>query len=263
MAYEFQHVRVEMKGNVAIMTIDRPPVNALNSELFLEIGRCADEVALDDNIRAVVLTGGEKHFVAGADIKEMVDITPTDVSKFIKVAQSSLTKVENIAKPVIAAVNGFALGGGCELAICADWIFMHEKATIGVPEILLGIIPGAGGTQRLPRRIGPAKAKEMIFSGKFYNAQDAFELGLVQKVVKEEDSVIEVAVKIASRYAKGASTAIAMAKTAVNKGLNCSIEDGLALEAQCISLCFATDDQKTGMKTFLKEGPGKAEFTGK
>jgi enoyl-CoA hydratase/carnithine racemase len=263
MAYDYELVKVEIADGVATMTLNRPPLNPLNAELGLQIGLCADELSMDDNVRAVVLTGGDKHFAAGADIKEMVEMNAVVVSKFVVKLQESFTKIESIPKPVIAAMNGFALGGGCELAICADWRYAHEEAKIGQPEILLGIIPGAGGTQRLPRLIGPAKAKEMIYSGRFYGAQECFEMGLVQKVITGDESVIEYAQKIAAKYAKGPAVALSMAKKAVNKGMECSIEEGLIIEAQGIALCFASEDQKIGMRTFIEEGPGKADFTGR
>ena len=263
MAYDYELVKVDIVDGVATMTLNRPPLNALNAELGLQIGLCADELAMDDEVRAVVLTGGDKHFAAGADIKMMVEMNAVVIAKFVGRLQESFTKVESIPKPVIAAINGFALGGGCELAICADWRYAHEDAKIGQPEILLGIIPGAGGTQRLPRLIGPAKAKEIIYSGRFYSAQDCYEMGLVQKVVAGDESVIEYAQKIASKYAKGAAVALAMAKKSINKGMECSIEEGLIIEAQSMSLCFASEDQKIGMRTFLEEGPGKAKFVGR
>lgn len=263
MAYDYELVKVDIVDGVATFQLNRPPLNPLNTQLFKEIGLCATELTYDEQVRAVVLTGGKDHFAAGADIKDMVDMSPVTVSRFIKGAQDSFTAVENITKPVIAAINGFALGGGCELAACADWRYAHEGAQIGVPEILLGIIPGAGGTQRLPRLIGPSRAKEMIYSGKFFSAQDCLEMGLVQKVVKGDDSVIELAQKIAGRYARGPTVALAAAKWAVNKGMECSIEEGLIIEAQGISLCFASEDRTIGMTTFLEKGPGKAEFIGK
>jgi enoyl-CoA hydratase/carnithine racemase len=263
MAYDYELVKVDIVDGVATFQLNRPPLNPLSDQLFKEIGLCSIELTYDEAVRAVVLTGGPDHFAAGADIKGMVDMTPIVVSRFIKGGQDSFTAVENIPKPVIAAINGFALGGGCELAACADFRFAHENAKIGVPEILLGIIPGAGGTQRLPRLIGPAKAKEMIYSGKFYSAQECLEMGLVQKVVSGDDSVIELAQKIASRYAKGPAVALSAAKWAVNKGSECSIEEGLLIEAYGISLCFASEDRTIGMTTFVEKGPGKAEFIGK
>jgi enoyl-CoA hydratase/carnithine racemase len=265
MAYDFEFVKVDIADYVATVTLDRPKMNALNAQVFLEIGGCADQLAMDDNVRSVVVTGGEKVFAAGADIKEMADATPVVVAKIIGGAQGALSKLEQVLKPVIAAINGFALGGGCELALACDWRFAGETCQIGVPEILLGIIPGAGGTQRLPRLIGPAKAKEMIFSGRFYDANTAKQYGLVDKVVEgEPGAVIAEAQKIAKRYAtKYPPFALAMAKRSVNSGLNCSMTDGLVIEAQSIALCFSTDDQKIGMRTFIEKGPGQAEFTGK
>ncbi|MBC7246506.1 MAG: enoyl-CoA hydratase/isomerase family protein [Actinobacteria bacterium] len=263
MPYDYDLLIVEIKDGVATVTLNRPPLNPLNAELFSQIGRCADELAADDQVRAVVITGGEKNFAAGADIKEMVEASAVDITKFNVLAQESFSKVENIPKPVIAAINGFALGGGCELAISCDWRYAHENAKIGQPEILLGIIPGAGGTQRLPRLIGPARAKEMIYSGRFYSAQECLEMGLVQKVVTGEESVIEYAQKVAARYATGPAVALAMAKRAINKGMECSIEEGLVIESQGFTICFASEDQKIGMRTFLAEGPGKAKFVGR
>lgn len=263
MAYDYDLLIVEVADGVATVTLNRPPLNPLNADLFMQIGNCADELTADDSVRAVVITGGEKNFAAGADIKQMVEANAVEINKFIRVAQEAFTKVENIPKPVIAAINGYALGGGCELALCCDFRFAHENAQIGQPEILLGIIPGAGGTQRLPRLIGPARAKEMIYSGRFYSAQECYEIGLVQKVVTGEDSVIEYARKVASRYAQGPAVALAMAKKAINKGMECSIEEGLIIEAQAFSICFASEDQKIGMRTFLEQGPGKAKFVGR
>jgi enoyl-CoA hydratase len=202
MAYDFEFLKVTVQDYVATVLLDRPKVNALNAQVFIEIGACAEELSFDDDVRAIVLTGGEKVFAAGADIKEMAEATPILVSKIIGGAQGALSKLENVTKPVIAAINGFALGGGCELALACDWRFVGETAQIGVPEILLGIIPGAGGTQRLPRLIGPAKAKEMIFSGRFYDAKTCYAYGLADKVVEGDGAaVIAEAQKVAGKYA--------------------------------------------------------------
>ena len=218
MAYEYELLKVDLYSGVATVLLNRPPMNPMSIQLFTEIGQCARELAFDDEVRSVVITGGDEHFSAGADIKEMVDAGALEVSKTIQVVQDSFSSVANIPKPVIAAINGFAVGGGCELAISCDFRFAHEGALIGQPEIMLGVIPGAGGTQRLPRLIGPAMAKEMIFSGKAYTAKECLDLGLVQKVVTGEDSVIEVAGKVAGKYAKGPAVALAMAKKAINRG---------------------------------------------
>jgi len=265
MAYDFEFLKVDVEEYVATVRLDRPKLNALNSQLFIEIGMCARELQYDDAVRAVVVTGGEKVFAAGADIKEMAEATPMLVTKIIGGAQDALTALANVPKPVIAAINGFALGGGCELALACDWRFAGETAQIGVPEILLGIIPGAGGTQRLSRLIGPARAKEMIFSGRFYDAKTCLEYGVVDRFVEGDGAaVVAEAQKVAGRYArKYPPFALAMAKDAINRGLNCSISDGLVIEAQGIALCFSTEDQKIGMRTFIEKGPGQAEFIGK
>lgn len=265
MTYDYELLEVEVKDGVATMTLNRPKMNALNMQIVTEIGECAVELSGDDEVRAVVLTGGEKVFAAGADIKEMVEAQPVEVTKFIGTGQEALNKLESIPKPVIAAVNGFALGGGCEVILTADWRFAGETAQIGVPEILLGIIPGFGGTQRLPRLIGPAKAKEMVFSGRFYDAKTCLAYGVVDKVVEGDPAaVIAEAQKVAGKYAASYPPfALAMAKKSINEGLNCSLREGLVIEAQSIALCFASEDQKIGMRTFLEEGPGKAKFIGR
>lgn len=266
MAYEYEFLKVDTEDSVATVRLDRPKVNALNAQLSREIGDCADALQADVEVRAVVVTGGEKVFAAGADVKEMAEANPAEVLRTVTGGlQEALTRLENVTKPVIAAINGYALGGGCEIALACDWRFVGETAQMGVPEILLGIIPGAGGTQRLPRLLGPAKAKELIFSGRFYDAQACLAMGLADKLIEGDGSaVIAQAQKVAKRYAeKYPPFALAMAKRAINNGLNCSMTDGLAIEAQSFSLCFSTEDQKIGMRTFLEEGPGKAEFIGK
>jgi len=266
MAYDYEFLKVTVEDRAATVLLDRPKVNALNSQVWLEIRNCAVELQHDEEVRAVVVTGGEKVFAAGADIKEMADATPAIVTKLIgEGAQGALNCLENVMKPVIAAINGYALGGGCELALACDWRFVGESAQMGLPEILLGIIPGAGGTQRLSRLIGPAKAKEMIFSGRFYDAGTCHAYGLADRVVEGDGAaVIAEAQKVAKRYAaKYPPFALAMAKRSINNGLNCSMADGLVIEAQSIALCFSTEDQKIGMKSFIENGPGKAEFTGK
>jgi len=263
MAYDYELLKVELSEGVALVTLNRPPMNPMSGQLFLEIGQCARELSVDDQVRSVVITGGQEHFSAGADIKELVQASPIDVMKGVGHAQASFSAVEDIPKPVIAAINGFAVGGGCELSICCDFRYAHEGALIGQPEMLLGVIPGAGGCNRLPRLVGPAWAKEIIYSGRIYTAQQCLDMGLIQKIVKGEDSVIEAALSTAARYAKGPAVALAMAKMAINKGMECSIEEGLIIEAQGIAMCFASEDQRIGMESFLEKGPGKAEFTGK
>ncbi len=263
MSYDYELIKVEVEVGVATMILNRPPMNPMNQQLFGEIGQCARELAADDAVRAVVITGGGEVFSAGADISELIQAGPLEVARHVRNVQESFCDVENIPKPTIAAINGFAVGGGCELSICCDFRFAHEGAMIGQPEILLGVIPGAGGCNRLPRLLGPAWAKEIIYSGKIYTARQCLEMGLVQKIINGDDSVIEVARKTAARYAGGPAIALAMAKHVINKGIECSIEEGLIMEAQGIALCFASEDQEIGMRSFLEEGPGKARFVGR
>lgn len=263
MPYDYELIVVEVSDAVATMTLNRPPMNPMSPQLFLEIGQCARELSLDQEVRAVVITGGEKVFSAGADITELIKNGPIEVAQSVGIVQASFSAVEDIPKPTIAAINGFAVGGGCELSICCDFRYAHEGAMIGQPEMLLGVIPGAGGCNRLPRLVGPAWAKEIIYSGRIYTAQQCLDMGLIQRIVSGDDSVIEVARRTAARYAKGPAVALAMAKRVINKGMECSIEEGLIIEAQGIALCFASEDQKIGMRSFLEEGPGKAKFIGR
>lgn len=266
MAYDYEYVKVTVEDHVGTILLDRPKVNALNTPFFLEIGDAAVELDEDPNVRAIVVTGGPKVFAAGADIKQMAEYSAMEaLTSIIGGAQTSLTRLSNVSKPTIAAVNGFALGGGCELALACDFRYGGEKTMMGVPEILLGIIPGAGGTQRLPRLIGPSKAKEMVFSGKYYKGAELLEYGVIDKLIEGDgEDVIAAATDFMRGLAqKSAPVALSMAKTAIDNGLNGSITDGLTIEAQAIAICFSTSDQKTGMRTFIEEGPGKAVFSGK
>jgi enoyl-CoA hydratase/carnithine racemase len=263
MKYTYQLLNVNIESGVATVYLNRPPMNPFNAQLVYEVQKCGQDLGQDDRVRAIVITGGEKNFSAGADLKDMQGLTPRDISKSTHNIQIAFSTLENIPKPVIAAINGYAVGGGCELALCCDFRYAHEKALIGQPEILLGLLPAAGGCLRLSRLIGPAKAKEMVYTGKIYTARECFQLGLVQKVIKSNTSVIEEAQKTARIYAKGPAVALAMAKTAINRGLECSINEALILEAHGISLCFATEDHKIGIQSFLEKGPGKAKFLGK
>ena len=257
-----EFVQVEVADRVATIRLDRPPMNAINPDLTRELAAAAVQVSEDPDVGAVVLWGGEKVFAAGADIKAMAEATPAQVAPTITGLQDALSLVEAIPKVTIAAINGYALGGGCELAMCADLRFAADNAQLGQPEILLGIIPGAGGTQRLPRLVGFSKAKEIIYSGRFVSAQEAQEIGLVDEVHPADD-VYPKALEAAQRYAKGALVALRAAKQAINHGTALPIQSGLILEREAFLSLFATEDQKEGMRSFLEKGPGKAEFKGR
>jgi enoyl-CoA hydratase/carnithine racemase len=257
-----EFVRLEVEDGVATLRIDRPKMNALNEQVQEEIRAAAHEAAGRDDVRAVVVYGGERVFAAGADIKEMADLSYADMVVRSGALQSAFTAVAKIPKPVVAAVTGYALGGGCELALCADVRIAGEGATLGQPEILLGIIPGAGGTQRLTRLVGPSKAKDIIFSGRFVKADEALRIGLVDRVVADE-RVYEEAVAWARQFTAAASLALRAAKEAVDRGLEVDLETGLEIERVQFAALFATEDRGTGMRSFIENGPGKAEFRGR
>jgi enoyl-CoA hydratase len=237
-------------------------MNALNAAVQEEIRAAARECSDRDDVRAVVLWGGEKVFAAGADIKEMADLSYADMSRRSAALQASISSVAEIPKPVVAAVTGYALGGGCELALCADVRIAADDAKLGQPEILLGIIPGAGGTQRLSRLVGPAKAKDLIFTGRFVGADEALRIGLVDQVVPAAE-VYDAAVAWAAKFSAGPAFALQAAKQAIDRGLETDLNTGLEIERQQFAALFATDDQKAGMASFIENGPGKATFTGR
>jgi enoyl-CoA hydratase/carnithine racemase len=257
-----EFVTLEVDGSVATMRLDRPPMNALNSQVQAELKAAAREAGERDDVKSVVIYGGPKVFAAGADIKEMSDATYADMASRAVELSSCFTAIAKIPKPVIAAVTGYALGGGCELAMCADRRIAADSAKLGQPEILLGIIPGAGGTQRLPRLVGPAKAKDICFTGRFVDAEEALEIGLVDEVVAA-DQVYDAAVAYAKKFEKAASLAIRAAKESIDRGFEVDLDTGLAIESVQLAALFATDDQKIGMKSFVENGPGKAAFTGR
>jgi enoyl-CoA hydratase/carnithine racemase len=257
-----EFVRLEVEGGVATIRLDRPKMNALNAAMQEELRAAAHEAGDDDAIRAVVIYGGERVFAAGADVKEMAGMTYAEMAKRSGPLQSSFTAVARIPKPVIAAITGYALGGGCELAMCADFRVCADNALLGQPEIGLGIIPGAGGTQRLPRLVGPAKAKDLIFSGRFVKADEALAIGLVDRVVPA-DEVYSTAVAWARTFVDGPMTALRAAKESVDRGLELDLDSGLEIERLQFAGLFATEDQKVGMRSFVENGPGKATFTGR
>jgi enoyl-CoA hydratase/carnithine racemase len=255
-------VRLEVADGIGTIRLDRPPMNALNVQVQEELRAAAGEATARDDVRAVVVYGGPKVFAAGADIKEMGEMGYTDMVKRAGALQDCFTAVARIPKPVVAAVTGYALGGGCELALTADFRVCGDNAKLGQPEILLGIIPGAGGTQRLPRLVGPAKAKDIVFSGRFVGADEALRIGLVDQVVAPDD-VYAAAVELVARYARGPAFALRAAKEAIDEGLDVDLDGGLRIERKLFAGLFATEDRTIGMTSFVENGPGKAEFVGR
>ncbi|WAC56089.1 enoyl-CoA hydratase/isomerase family protein [Gordonia sp. SL306] len=247
---------------VGTIRLDRPPMNALNRQVQTELAAAAEEATVRDDIKAVVIYGGPKVLAAGADIKEMNDMTYAEMSKVAGRLQSALGSIADIPKPTVAAITGYALGGGLEVALGADRRIAGDNAKLGVPEILLGVIPGGGGTQRLARLVGPAKAKDMIFTGRFVGAEEALAIGLVDEVVAP-DEVYNAALTWAGQFRNAASIALAAGKKSVDQGLGVDLATGLKIEEQLFAALFATEDRAVGMKSFIENGPGKAQFTGK
>lgn len=282
-----KYVQVEPQEDVAIIRINRPEaLNAMNTDVISELSRAIDIVGVDDGIKVVIITGaGDRSFCAGADISYMVDIDPMTAERYASSAQSVLNKIEKLEKPVIAAVNGFALGGGCELAMVCDLRIASSNAKLGQPEVTIGIPPGWGGTQRLMRIVGPAKAKELVFTGKMITADEAFQIGLVNNIVSlnsedelsaeipagENDKENEKAraksiakqlnkklmvecIAMAKEIAKNSSNAVKVSKMLINRGMDTDLDTGLRLEIYGWALCFAHEDRKKMMTTFLNKG---------
>ena len=257
-----EFVRVEVDGQIATIRLDRPKMNALNAQVTGEIAAAAAAVSGDGAIRAVIIYGGERVFAAGADIKEMAPLDVAEMAAYAARLQAALSDVANIPKPVIAAITGYALGGGLELALCADFRVLGESAKVGQPEIQLGVIPGAGGTQRLPRLIGPARAKDLVFTGRHVAAAEALAIGLADKVVPDAE-VYQAARDMAAQYANGPAVALRAAKQAIDRGLEVDLATGLDIERLHFASLYATEDQKNGMRSFMENGPGKAVFEGR
>ena len=257
-----EFVTLEVEAGVGTIRLDRPPMNALNVQVQEEIRAAAIEASTRNDVRAVVLYGGPKVFAAGADIKEMAAMSYTDMVERSAGLQPSFSAVARIPKPVVAAVAGYALGGGCELTLCADRRIAADTARLGQPEILLGVIPGAGGTQRLARLVGPSKAKDLCFTGRFVKADEALQIGLVDEVVPTGEEY-DAARRWAEQFANGPLYALRAAKEAIDQGLSVDLDTGLAIEAQKFASLFATEDRTIGMQSFIENGPGKAQFVGK
>ena len=255
-----EFVAVEVADGVGTIQLQRPPMNALNRQMQEEIRSAADELGARADVGAVIVYGGPKVFAAGADIKEMADMSYQDMLLASTRLQDAFTAVARIPQPTIAAITGYALGGGCELALCCDMRIAAADAKLGQPEILLGIIPGAGGTQRLPRLVGVSRAKELIFTGRHVDAEEALSMGLVNAVVPAEETY-DAALKVAAKLATGAPLALRAAKEAVDHGMDTDLATGLDIERVRFAGLFATDDQKIGMTAFMaKEKPA---FTGR
>ena len=257
-----EFVTLEVSDGVGTLRIDRPPVNALSAQVSREIADAARQAREAENVRALVVWGGAKVFAAGADVKEMRELDAVSIQDYIESFQGVFTQLARLPKVTIAAINGYALGGGCELALACDLRVCAEDSRLGQPEILLGVIPGAGGTQRLPRLIGPARAKELVFSGRMVPADEALAIGLVDKVVAPS-KVVAAAQELGGRYAAGPPLALAAAKRAIDEGLETDLDTGLLIERHAFAALFATEDQRTGMESFVERGPGKATFKGR
>ena len=255
---QYETLILEVNEGIAVLTINRPKaLNALNSALLVELADAVDAIEKDDSIKVLILTGEGKSFVAGADITEMKDKTPEQARSFAGMAMAIFRKMELMEKPVIAAVNGFALGGGCEIAMACDIRIASDKAKFGQPEVGLGITPGFAGTQRLPRIVGVAKAKELIYTGRMIDSNEALQIGLVNAVTTPE-TLLEEAMTMAKMIAKNSQSAVRYAKTAINRGIETDIETGMLIEKDIFGLCFANDEQKEGMTAFVEKR--KANF---
>lgn len=258
----YKNILFEKTGGIGFITINRPQVlNALNKETMVELKEAVRVIGNDSDIKVVIVTGsGQKSFVAGADISEMQGMSALEGREWGKYSQEVFNEIENLSQPVIAAVNGYALGGGCELAMSCDIRIAAENAKFGQPEVLLGVIPGFAGTQRLPRLVGKGRAKELLFTGKQIDAAEACRIGLVNSIVPL-DQLIDTATAMAALIMERGPVAVKLCKAAVNEGLDMDFESGQAYEREVFGLCFATDDQKEGMRAFVEKR--KPAFIGK
>ena len=246
-------VTYEIRGNIAVITINRPEaLNALNRDVLGELEKVVEQAEKEQDVYVLIITGAGRAFVAGADIAQMKDLTPDEARAFGEYGNRVFSKIESLGKPVIAAVNGFALGGGCELSMACDIRIAGVKAKFGQPEVGLGVTPGFGGTQRLPRIVGLSKAKELIFTAQNISADEALRIGLVSLVVPNEE-LMNAALDMANKIALNAQVAVRESKIAINKGMQCDIETGVAIESQAFALCFSTEDQKDAMTAFVNK----------
>lgn len=249
----YENLLLKREGNIGILSINRPDeLNALNGKLLEELDRAIDNISMDEEIYVLIITGEGRAFVAGADISEMKDKNSMEARDFAEKGLSVFRKIELMEKPVIAAINGFALGGGCELAMCCDVRIASDKAKFGQPEVGLGITPGFGGTQRLSRLVGIGIAKELIFTAKIIRSDEAMRIGLVNEVAPASE-LMDVALKLANDIASKGQLALRYAKSAINRGIETDIETGMEIEKDLFALCFATEDQKEAMTAFLEK----------
>jgi enoyl-CoA hydratase len=262
MSVAYETLLVEISGGICTVCLNRPQaLNALNETMIRELDHLFDELAANDSVKAVIITGsGLKSFAAGADIAQMKDLSVEGGRKWAQLGQSVFRKIENLPKPVVAAVNGFALGGGCELAMACDIRIASSQAKFAQPEVTLGITPGYGGTQRLPRLVGKGRAKELLFTGMMIDAAEAYRIGLVNQVTAPEE-LLAAAAAMVEKIMKCSPFAVQMCKAAVNNGVDDELDTGIVYEAEVFGLCFSTADQKEGMAAFLEKR--KANFTGR
>jgi enoyl-CoA hydratase/carnithine racemase len=246
---------------LGVLRVDRPPVNAFDQRMWDLFAAVTASLHGDTLYRAVVITGGPRHFAAGADVRGLLDLTPELFDERNRVLQRAFHSLATAPQVTIAAVNGYALGGGCELALAADFRFAGRSAVFGLPEVTLGIMPGSGGTQRLPRIVGSGRAKELILTGRRVSADEALAIGLADRVIDDGD-VLEAAIAAGLGYARG-PLALRYAKQAVDAAVGLAVEAGLALEADLITKCFASEDARRGLRGFVEDGPGKATFHGR
>lgn len=256
------YVRFEVADGIGTIRVDKPKMNPLDAEIQDAIALASDEAGQRDDVRAVIVWGGPKVFAAGADIKEMQQMSYTDMVKRAPKVGGFAAAVARIPKPTIAAIEGYALGAGCELALACDFRVAGSNTKLGQPEVLLGLIPGAGGSQRLPRLIGPAKAKDLIFSGRFVDTEEALRIGLIDEIC-EPGHAYEAALARMKQYVGGPMVALRHCKDAIDRGLETDIDTGMAIEAMLFAGAFATKDAQIGMTSFIESGPGKAQFEGR
>jgi enoyl-CoA hydratase/carnithine racemase len=257
-----EFVKLEVADGIGTIRLDRPPMNALNRQLQSELREVAIEAGDRAEVKSVIIYGGPKVFAAGADVKEFAKMGHADIADYAPELSRTLSIVAELPKPTVAAITGYALGGGYELALCCDRRIAGDNAKLGQPEILLGIIPGAGGTQRLARLIGPSRTKDIVYTGRFVEAEEALKIGMVDQVVAPDD-VYTAARKWAGQFSGAATRALAAAKAAIDGGLDGDLNAGLRLETALFTGLFSTEDRTAGMESFIANGPGKATFSGK